>query len=139
MHLEARALLALAERRDYWAPLLGGTGQTATVVRIAEQDGQVVGLVSSVARVSEGEVPALHVDPLLHGRGLGRRLLDAALDDLRYAGCRSAWLTVLSVNRAAIAFYEHLGWTADGLPFWERMDGLDELPLVELVRYRLAL
>jgi len=99
----------------------------------------VVGFVSSVALMGEGEVPALHVDPLLHGRGLGRRLLDAALDDLRYAGCRSAWLTVLSVNRAAIAFYEHLGWTADGLPFWERMDGLDELPLVELVRYRLAL
>ncbi len=48
LHPEARALLALAERRDYWAPLLGGAGQTATVVRIAQQDGRVVGLVSSV-------------------------------------------------------------------------------------------
>jgi ribosomal protein S18 acetylase RimI-like enzyme len=148
MSLAERALLTLDERREAWRPALRGD-PPLTVMLIAEPaaglaaGGALAGFVSSVAAADDrgtgGSIPALHVDPLLHGRGVGRRLLQAALDELRAAGCRSVSLTVLSANLGARGFYEHLGWTLVGAPLRERMEGLDQLPEVELVRYRLEL
>jgi ribosomal protein S18 acetylase RimI-like enzyme len=93
----------------------------------------------AAAEAHEGVIHSIHVDPGLHGAGIGRWLLDAALDDLRLAGCRAATLTVLTGNAQARAFYEHLGWALDGPPFMEPMSGVGALPMVEVVRYRLAI
>jgi ribosomal protein S18 acetylase RimI-like enzyme len=61
-------------------------------VVVAEDDGEVVGLVSyrvhaASAGMSEyGEVEVIAVDPACRGRGVGRALLDHAVRELRDAG-----------------------------------------------------
>ena len=55
----------------------------------------------------------LHIDllPRAQGRGLGRLLMDELLTGLHEAGATGVHLGVDPTNRAAIAFYEHLGFS----------------------------
>jgi GNAT superfamily N-acetyltransferase len=56
-------------------------------------------------------IHALYVDPELRRRGIGRALLEAAMDWGRGAGCTAADLNVLAANPAR-AMYEQLGFRA---------------------------
>jgi GNAT superfamily N-acetyltransferase len=56
-----------------------------------------------------GEVYALYVEPARLGRGLGRRLLGHALDDLRARGRSEVVLWVLDGNARAERFYARAG------------------------------
>ena len=61
-----------------------------------------------------GEITRLYTHPRGQGRGGGRRLLGCALDALRAAGCREAWLNTEQRNVAARRFYERQGWVESG-------------------------
>ncbi len=61
-----------------------------------------------------GEIPALYTAPARWGDGLGQALMEAALGELRAAGCRSAMLWMLGGNARAARFYEREGWRDDG-------------------------
>jgi ribosomal protein S18 acetylase RimI-like enzyme len=56
----------------------------------------------------------LFVDPAAAGRGVGRRLLDAAHDALRDAGCGEAFLYTHEQNERALAVYRAAGYRPDG-------------------------
>jgi aminoglycoside 6'-N-acetyltransferase I len=60
------------------------------------------------------EVVRLYVQPAQQRRGLGRRLLCAALDEAARRGDACAWLTAWDGNRRALAFYARLGWRDAG-------------------------
>jgi len=53
--------------------------------------------------------------PGFRGRGIGRRLLAASLDDARVKGLSRIELEVRADNDAAIAFYESAGFVREGL------------------------
>jgi GNAT superfamily N-acetyltransferase len=73
----------------------------------------------------------LYVDPAARGAGLGRALLQYALDYARVErGCRRAELDVNEANAPALALYESLGFTA-GRPAYTGRDLFMKLPLVE--------
>jgi ribosomal protein S18 acetylase RimI-like enzyme len=74
--------------------------------------GAIVGFVA--AHPADGELYLLFVHPDAAGRGLGRRLLDAAHDALRAAGCSSAFLYVHESNARAIGVYHAAGYRRDG-------------------------
>ncbi|MCR1781035.1 GNAT family N-acetyltransferase [Nocardioides carbamazepini] len=57
-----------------------------------------------------GWVSTLFVGADVRGRGLGRLLLDAVVDDIRAAGLRPC-LEVLPVHPAALALYRRSGWS----------------------------
>jgi ribosomal protein S18 acetylase RimI-like enzyme len=61
-----------------------------------------------------GEITAIYVDPSRWGTGVGRSLMEAALDRLTKRGFRSVRLWVLAANWQARRFYERAGFTADG-------------------------
>ncbi|GAA4689379.1 GNAT family N-acetyltransferase [Phytohabitans rumicis] len=61
-----------------------------------------------------GMLCAIHVDPAAQGRGIGRALMDDALDKLAAGGWRRVVLWVLAGNTHARRFYERGGWSADG-------------------------
>lgn len=63
-----------------------------------------------------GEIMRLYVHPRGWGSGAAKALLDAALDALRGAGCRQAWLSTEERNLRAIRFYEREGWRREGEP-----------------------
>ncbi|MDA8484307.1 GNAT family N-acetyltransferase [Pseudomonas resinovorans] len=67
-------------------------------------DGQIAGFIGTV----EDKVEMLFVDPVQHGRGIGRTLMDHALAH----GARS--VDVNEQNPQAVGFYLHLGFVQHG-------------------------
>lgn len=79
-----------------------------------------------------GEVYAVYVHPARQRQGLGRALVDAAVDWLAGCGYAAAALWVLTGNAAGRAFYEHGGWQQDGSERTIDIGGA----LADEVRYR---
>lgn len=120
---EAFAALDEDRRRPDWREALAG-GRTTLV---ADAEGGLAGLVSFGAAghsaFGGGEVKHLYVDADHAGRGVGRRLLRAALNEMATAGIRRAVLAVVAGNTAAIGFYEKMegrreGRFTDPGPLW---------------------
>ncbi|MGA9162429.1 MAG: GNAT family N-acetyltransferase [Actinomycetota bacterium] len=82
-----------------------------------------------------GELYAIYLDPDQIGTGLGRRLAEHALEDLRFHGFDTATLWVLETNERARRFYEAAGWVHDGTVTSERVD----CEMRPTVRYRVDL
>lgn len=65
---------------------------------------------------SDLQIATFYVQPRHHGKGIGSRLLDAALGHCRAMQAGTVWLTTNAENAHAIAFYlrkgfEHVGET----------------------------
>jgi GNAT superfamily N-acetyltransferase len=78
---------------------------------VATCDGEVVAF--SMADRQDGSIFALFVLPGYEGKGLGTRLLDAAVDWLWQNGIERIWLTTARGTRAA-EFYLRRGWVCVG-------------------------
>jgi len=61
-----------------------------------------------------GEISALYLDPQHWRRGVGRRLVDAAVAQAQERGYRNLTLWVLRENQRARSFYEAVGFSRDG-------------------------
>ncbi|MDY6983481.1 MAG: GNAT family N-acetyltransferase, partial [Pseudomonadota bacterium] len=65
--------------------------------------------------VDEGHLLGIAIVQALRGCGLGMRLLQATLDDMRANGCTRCLLEVRRSNAAAQTLYERAGFLFDGL------------------------
>ena len=79
---------------------------------VAEHKGQAVGF--SMADREESMIWALFLLPEWERRGLGRVLLERAVEWLWGEGCERIWLTTEPGSRAE-GFYGHLGWSPVGV------------------------
>jgi ribosomal protein S18 acetylase RimI-like enzyme len=79
---------------------------------VAVDENRIVGY--AAANPENCEMFLLFVHPSHAGRGIGRRLLAAADDALRTAGCREAFLFVHELNARAISVYQAAGYHPDG-------------------------
>ena len=61
------------------------------------------------------EVQRIYADRRWHGRGLGRALMSACVDQARDWQCDALWLAVWQRNPRAIAFYEKEGFVKVGV------------------------
>ncbi len=75
---------------------------------VAEQDGDIVGIVTYAPADDEAEVPSL--DALRPDHGVGTALLDAVIDVALAAGWRRLWLVTTNDNTHALRFYQRRGW-----------------------------
>ena len=76
-------------------------------VHVAERDGMVAGFIA----IAERHIEALFVAPALHGKGLGRKLLDHVV----CADPSTAWtVDVNEQNPGATRFYERYGFVRIG-------------------------
>ena len=82
------------------------------VLLVATVAGRVVGY--TAVHPEDGEMYLLFVDPAYAGRGVGRKLLNAAHDALREAGCTEAYLFTHEQNERALAVYRAAGYRPDG-------------------------
>jgi GNAT superfamily N-acetyltransferase len=98
--------------------------------------GDVLGVVAASAREGAdgtGQLIALFVEPDLHGRGLGSRLIERSEEWMRGQGWNRATVSVLE-GAPAVGFYASHGWRPDGrrdlyVPFDLPTIGFDkELP-----------
>ena len=83
---------------------------------VAKENGRVVGFVGFGDRGEErpemGEIFALYVLAEYYGKGVGRLLMEAGLEQLRSYPRVCLW--VLKENLRAIRFYQKCGFRADG-------------------------
>ena len=86
--------------------------EEASIVLVAESDERTIGFIT-VEPHEEGEyeLTRLYVDPHARSGGVGRRLWDVALDDLRARNVSGVLVNVFGDNRAGRRFYERLGFT----------------------------
>jgi len=125
---------------EAWTDRLAGR-EAAEGVLVAEDDGGVCGFVWVRAASDPdldpgtGELGALYTRPRVWGSGVGRRLLQLALDRLRARGASSAVLYTEERNARPRRLYERAGWRTDGAARERTFLGV----AIREVRYRLAL
>jgi len=93
-------------------------------VYCASQAGIVIGMVSILFTVSTAEgsraawLEDMVVDPAWRGHGIGRRLLQHALDEARLAGCTRITLLTDDDNHKAMRLYGRAGFERSAMvPF----------------------
>jgi ribosomal-protein-alanine N-acetyltransferase len=99
--------------RDSFLALVDSPRAYFTVACQSPND-QVIGYVVAWFVTDEAEIANLAVTPERRGRGVGSRLLDAALTEARLAGARVVHLEVRDSNEAARALYGSRGFSAVG-------------------------
>jgi len=81
-------------------------------ILVAEIDGQVVGYITS--RIDQeskiGWIPNIAVLPEYQGRGIGKALMERALNYLREQGMEMAKIETLEQNEIAKRFYPKIGF-----------------------------
>jgi ribosomal-protein-alanine N-acetyltransferase len=82
---------------------------------VAERDGELLGYVVGRVVAGEGEILNLAVAPGVRRTGVGRALLEAALDLLVRRGGREVFLEVRVSNLAARRLYEAAGFRVVGV------------------------
>jgi GNAT superfamily N-acetyltransferase len=109
------------------AEIVAGTGND---VLVAEIDGAVVGMcqLTLIRHVQErgglcAEIESMHVAAARRGRGVGRVLLDAAVDRARAAGCYRVQLTSNTVRTDAHRFYVRAGFEPSHVGFKRYLPG----------------
>jgi ribosomal protein S18 acetylase RimI-like enzyme len=81
---------------------------------LAENTAGLAGCVYVELRGDRGYLGLLGVAPAQQGTGLGRKLMGAAENYFREAGCAAIDLRVISARTPLPAFYRHLGYTETG-------------------------
>lgn len=96
-------------------------------LHVAETAGRVVGTYTLlvVQNLSHGGarsavVESVAVDPLWQGRGVGRAMMEQALEHCRRRGCYKLALSSNAVREDAHRFYESLGFERHGYSFQVR-------------------
>ena len=82
---------------------------------VGQLDRAVIASVMAGYEGHRGWINYLAVDPRFRRRGIGRRLMEAAEDELRKAGCPKINLQVRESNNETITFYRRLGYTVDAV------------------------
>jgi len=104
-------------------------------VWLAERDGQLLGCTAIALRDgSTAQLRWVLVDTAARGVGLGRRLVEAALDHCRDLGCKRVFLESTDGLPESQALYDDLGFELVSSEVEELWDGLRPL-----IRMQLAL
>jgi ribosomal protein S18 acetylase RimI-like enzyme len=114
-----------------WLRTLVGSRRSTTVVAESD-DGELLGFCRFGRDVHEamiGHVFSLYVSPDASRRGLGRRLLEHALEQLDRRGLNEVTLWVFEQNEVARSFYAAFAFAPDGARRVEPAYGAEELRL----------
>ena len=131
------ASLSIEDRSIRWQATLAANADPILVARL---QGEVAGFVSygkcrdQGAPLDRGEIWALYVSPSAWGQGLGRTLIQQAMDELATLGFESISLWVLSANHRGRKFYESCGF--ERVPGSEKCFDLGGHPVEEVAYLR---
>ena len=82
---------------------------------VLEEAGELAGFAGIWCVVDEAQVMNVGVLPEYRNRGFGKKLMEALWQEAGKAGCTLMTLEVKKDNAAAIALYEHQGFTVTGI------------------------
>lgn len=82
---------------------------------VMELDNELMGYAVLLTAVGECHILNLCIDPVLQGKGYGRRLLNKMLDYAKSVNANSAFLEVRPSNTYAVELYESEGFNEVGI------------------------
>ncbi len=86
---------------------------------VAECDGEIVGVILCGHDGRRAMIHHTAVDEKQRGKGIGKALVDAAINTLKREGIRKAILVAFTTNDIGNSFWEHIGFTKrDDLYYW---------------------
>jgi [ribosomal protein S18]-alanine N-acetyltransferase len=91
-----------------------GLGTNASAGSVKTSGSSIAGYVVTWVVFDQGDLSNLAVDPRLRRRGIGRRLLEAAIAGARVAGARALFLEVRESNAVALSLYSSRGFSQVG-------------------------
>jgi ribosomal protein S18 acetylase RimI-like enzyme len=127
---------------EWLSRLERGADSTTDLPLIVEDDARPIGLAWARIDSDDPEIAALYqvwVDPAYRNHGVGRLLIDAALDWARSAGARQVLLSVALGPTSALEFYQRLGFVEIGEPVPLRSDSRSLKQTMRLMLGALAL
>jgi ribosomal protein S18 acetylase RimI-like enzyme len=111
--------LSIEKRTEGWSKQLKYSKKGIHTL-VVEVDGKVVGwCTAGIGRDEDfdpeiGELYAIYIHPNFIGKGLGSKLMESALNQLRKDGYKKATLWVLNTNEKTRKWYENKGWKIEG-------------------------
>lgn len=116
------ALISLAYRVEDFFKIGDRTNEADVLARmerasfliLENEAGTLAGCVYVDVRGDTGYFGMLSIDPSRQGQGLGRRLVAAAEDHCRNAGCRVMELEVVNLRTELPPFYRRFGYVESG-------------------------
>lgn len=79
-----------------------------------EQDGKIIGCVELKTENGKLYLGMLTVEPSIQGGGIGKKLLAAAEDFGKENGCKSVYMTVITIRKELIDWYKRHGYEDTG-------------------------
>ena len=89
-------------------------GRTNAVVLLAEENSQLKGCVFLEEQGDSLYLGMLTVNPELQGKGIGAQLMTAAEGRAKELGCKKIKMTVITIRKELIAYYERKGYADTG-------------------------
>lgn len=77
---------------------------------VIEEDGQIAGYLFLWVIFERAEIANIAIDPKFRRHGLGRQLMEQAIEKARAEGCETMMLEVRLSNTAAQALYKSMGF-----------------------------
>ena len=90
----------------------------ANAVFVAEAEGQPVGYISCHLSGTDGSIGLIAVDANARGRGVGRQLVQTALDYFRDQEMRRALVVTQARNLASQRLYQTCGFITESVQLW---------------------
>jgi [ribosomal protein S18]-alanine N-acetyltransferase len=106
-------LLAGIPEAAQWPPQDLLASERGAVLRVAEENGKVSGLILFRIIADEAEILNLAVEPRRRRQGIASRLIEDAVAASKAAGVRTIFLEVRESNEAARNLYSRVGFTED--------------------------
>lgn len=123
----------VADKIAWWRKGIETSGENRAIFVVRDED-KVVGFVAPGIMDDQRRIGAIYVLPEAQGKGLGRKLLDKAID--WHGRDEDIYLHVASYNDNAIGFYEKNGFEKTGRDIEDldaRQRGVVEIPEIEMV------
>lgn len=89
-------------------------GPDAVILKYTSEEGLLQGCVYLQKKISQLYLGMLTVSPELQAKGIGKQLLAAAESMAKSEGCKTIQMTVISVRKELIAWYQRHGYAATG-------------------------
>lgn len=120
-----------AEQLQKWETDIEEQNDDSKRIWVARQDGKIVGYSVAVKEGDTNELKAIYVLPEYHGQGIGKLLMESALQWLGEEKDIVVW--VFTHNNQAIGFYRKHGFVESGKTSVWPVNGKD-IPDLEMVR-----
>jgi len=113
-HAHPSRSLSVEEQRERFREFAFKNRSEGYQLLVFEVDSAIVGYIDSQVKRGVGYILGIYVRENYRAKGIGKKLMERALDSFRKKRCHKARLEVFAHNHRAVKFYKHLDFVQEG-------------------------